>query len=73
MLLGAVVSVVGGLAVAFTGSWKVTLVMLAFMPLLFVGGFFSSRILNINQSGEATKEGDSIASAGQVSFSSKVA
>jgi ABC-type multidrug transport system fused ATPase/permease subunit len=72
MLLGAVVSVVGGLAVAFTGSWKVTLVMLAFMPLLFVGGFFSSRILNINQSDEANED-DSIASAGQVSFASKIA
>ena len=66
MLLGAVVSVVGGLIVAFTGSWKITLVMLAFMPILFTGGFFANK-MDVPES-QKTEEGDSIASAGQVSL-----
>ncbi len=63
MLLGAFVSVVGGLAVSFTSSWKATLVILAFMPLLFLGALFTNRLI-ITQ-GKST---EGVASAGQVSF-----
>jgi ABC-type multidrug transport system fused ATPase/permease subunit len=66
MLLGAVVSVVGGLIVAFTGSWKLTLVMLTFMPMLFIGGLLANKLLyNV---GQLSEDNGGIASSGQVSF-----
>ena len=66
MLLGAVVSVVGGLIVAFTGSWKLTLVMLAFMPMLFIGGLLANKLLY--SVGQPSEDNGGIASSGQVSF-----
>lgn len=70
MLLGGFVSVVGGLIVAFIGSWKLTLVMLAFMPMLFIGGMLANKLLTDivrNSNGS-----DGISSAGQVRFNEGV-
>ena len=67
MLLGAFVSIVGGLIVALLASWKLTLVMIAFLPLLFVGGMIANRnVIDLNQTVTGS---DSISSAGQVSCS----
>ena len=64
MAIGALVSVVGGTIVAFTGSWKITLVMLAFMPMLFIGGKLTSRLtFEIDKN---AKHGKTTTSAGQV-------
>lgn len=61
--LAGVISVVGGITVAFLGSWKLTLVMLAFMPMLFFGGMIANRFVT-----DLTKtDTGSISSAGQVS------
>ena len=66
MLIGGFVSVVGGLIVAFTGSWKLTLVMLAFMPMLMIGGMLANKLLvDIVKNGNSS---ESISSAGQVRF-----
>ena len=67
MLLGAFVSVVGGLIVALLGSWKLTLVTLAFMPILLIGGMITSRV--VTDLSKKDTESDGISSAGQVSFS----
>ncbi|XP_046843213.1 ATP-dependent translocase ABCB1-like isoform X2 [Xenia sp. Carnegie-2017] len=64
LLLGAVVSVIGGLIVAFTGSWQLTLIMLGFMPLLFFAGLLTHKLSNALR--HTAQSDESIASSGQV-------
>lgn len=60
LVASTVVSVIGSLAVSFANSWKLTLVMLAFSPIMLIAGLFM-----MDQLGASTRtveEGD----AGQV-------
>ena len=61
LFVAAVVTTVGGLIVAFSASWQITLVMIAFLPLLIIAGMS----LNAFLGGGVQKVG---VSAGQVSY-----
>ena len=61
LFVAAVVTTVGGLIVAFSASWQITLVMIAFLPLLIIAGMG----LNAFLGGGVQKVG---VSAGQVSY-----
>ena len=62
LLAAAVVTTVGGLIVAFSATWQITLVMIAFLPLLLIAGMS----FNTFMGGGVQKAG---VSAGQVSYS----
>lgn len=61
LLTAAVVTTIGGLIVAFNAAWQITLVMIAFLPLLVIAGMS----LNAFLGGGVQKVG---VSAGQVSY-----
>ena len=62
LLAAAVVTTIGGLVVAFSATWQITLVMIAFLPLLLIAGMS----FNTFMGGGEQKAG---VSAGQVSYS----
>ena len=67
---GSVIQVVGGLiaalAVGFSSSWELTLVLMFGFPLLFLAGYIQIRLL----SGRAQKNKKSIEGSGQIAAES---
>jgi len=63
MSLFFVSTFVSGIVIAFTKAWDITLVLLAFMPVLVITGFFSSRaVRRINQAtSKAASEASTLA------------
>lgn len=66
LLAAAVVTIIGGLIVGFDASWQLTLVMIAFIPLLIGAGMVFNTFLG-GGGGGGDKDG-SASEAGQVSY-----
>jgi ABC-type multidrug transport system fused ATPase/permease subunit len=63
-LIQAATLLIAALIIAFVYSWKLTLVILAFIPFVVIGGAFQQRVL-VGQAGKNQKE---LEQAGQVAF-----
>ena len=63
LVIAGIVTIVSGLVVAFDASWRLTLVMIAFTPLLLVAGM----AVNTFFGGGSAGEGGAAAGCGQVS------
>ena len=57
-------SILAGLIIAFVYSWKMTLVILGFVPFLVAGGFLQMTMLQ----GAAGKNKEALEAAGKVNF-----
>jgi ATP-binding cassette subfamily B (MDR/TAP) protein 1 len=62
----AITSIVAGLVIGFIYSWKLTLLIIAFLPFLMIGGALQMKMLN----GAAGKNKEALESAGKVSIAS---
>lgn len=60
--LMSLTSIVAGLVIGFIYSWKLTLLIIAFLPLLMIGGFLQMKMLT----GAAGKNKKALESAGKV-------
>lgn len=54
MLVSAVVTTVGGLVIAFCASWRLTLAMMAFIPIVLIATALINCFLGGNHSDKAT-------------------
>ncbi|OQV12032.1 Multidrug resistance protein 1A [Hypsibius exemplaris] len=63
-LLQAATLLIAALIIAFVYSWKLTLVILAFIPLVVIGGAFQNKVL-VGQAGKNQKQ---LEGAGKVAF-----
>ncbi|XP_060595692.1 ATP-dependent translocase ABCB1-like [Ruditapes philippinarum] len=62
----AITSIVAGLVIGFIYSWKLTLLIIAFLPFLMIGGALQMKMLN----GAAGKNKEALESAGKIAIES---
>ncbi|CAF4058606.1 unnamed protein product, partial [Adineta steineri] len=62
ILLQSFCSFVGGLIIGFIFSWQLTLLIMAFIPLLIAGGFLESRLIT----GFSSKDEKALENAGKI-------
>ncbi|KAL4222180.1 ABC transporter B member 11 [Mactra antiquata] len=62
--LMSVTSIVAGIVIGFIYSWQLTLLIIAFLPLLMIGGFLQMKMLT----GAAGKNKEALESAGKIAI-----